>query len=84
MPLMSDADIKRGLALKANLLARTSRNASSAPPISGESTAEQIASWLQWNDPNGCHTAERAAVEGFDFYTDETAWEALQNVTDDD
>lgn len=76
--------IREGLATKANKLARTSRNAASAPRLTALSTAEQVASWLQWNDPNGCHTADRAGVEGFDPYTDETAWEALQNVTDDD
>ncbi len=42
-----------------------------------DSSAEDISAWLQWCDPNGCHTAELAASQGEDPYTLEQAWTAL-------
>ena len=47
------------------------------PHLSDRSTVDEIADWLQWCDPNGCHTRALVAGEDFDFYTLEEAWEAL-------
>lgn len=50
------------------------------PPLSETSDAETVAAWLQWNDPNGCHTSALALAEGCDPYDRETAWDALAEV----
>lgn len=72
----------------ANLLNRTANRArGGAPALTPESDPETIARWLQWCDPNGCHTRDRAVAEGFDPYTDDdgenSAWEALANMLED-
>lgn len=63
----------------ANRVAAESRRGG-APFLSLTSSPETIAAWLQWCDPNGCHTAENAIAEGFDPYTEETAWPALADM----
>lgn len=55
----------------------------SAPRLTADSESETIARWLQWCDPNGCHTAELADAEGFEPYDLETAWEALGRMRDE-
>lgn len=49
------------------------------PPVvlSASSSRTDVVRWMQWNDPNGCHTDDRARAEDFDPYTEETAWDAL-------
>lgn len=64
------------LARKANEAASLSRRGG-APVLAADSGPETIARWLQWNDPNGCHTAELAAAEDIEPYDEERAWEAL-------
>jgi hypothetical protein len=70
-------------AAKANAAGSASRNPG-APVLSADSTAEQLAAWLQWNDPNGSHTADLAEREGFDPYDVETAWEVLAQAIDEE
>ena len=65
------------IAKQANRVARLSRNAASAPLLTETSTGETLAAWLQWCDPNGCHTAELAEIEGFEPYTPDEAWQAI-------
>jgi hypothetical protein len=60
----------------ANRIGDTSRHAG-APRVYAESPRETVAAWLQWCDPNGCHTDSRALAEDLDPYTLDTAWEAL-------
>ncbi len=55
-----------------------------APAITADSSAEDIAEWLQWCDPGGCHTAELGAAERLDPYTLEAAWDALALMLADD
>lgn len=64
------------IADRANAAARTSRRGG-APRLSPESDVETLSAWLQWCDPNGCHTVELAAAEDFEPYTVEGAWEAV-------
>lgn len=45
--------------------------------VTATSSAEQIARWLQWNDPNGSHTADLAVADGGEPYTIAGAWAAL-------
>lgn len=70
----------RELAELANRAADGSRYRDSAPHLTETSSAEWVARWLQWNDPNGSHTAELAESEGCDPYTTESAWDALAEV----
>jgi hypothetical protein len=53
-----------------------------APLLCEHSTLDVLCSWLQWCDPNGCHTSELAEVEGFDPYTREQAWAAIAAMLD--
>lgn len=64
------------LAEKANRVGRASRR-EAAPVLTADIGAETIAQWLQWCDPNGCHTAAQGLLDGFEPHTVETAWEAL-------
>ena len=64
------------LARAANQIGALSRR-KGAPHLSETSTAEDVAAWLQWCDPNGAHTADSARAEDCDAYTDDRAWEAL-------
>lgn len=66
----------------ANDVARASRRGG-APVLSADSDPETIARWLQWNDPNGIHTAELAATDDCDAYDDVTAWDALAEALSD-
>jgi hypothetical protein len=63
--------------------ARPSRPGS-PPSITPDSGSETIAAWLQWNDPNGAHTAELADAEGFDPYDLGTAWDVLATTLADE
>jgi hypothetical protein len=67
------------LAEKANAAARESRRGG-APKLSADSDVETLSAWLQWCDPNGCHTADLAAVEDFDPYTVDAAWDAVDDM----
>lgn len=69
------------MAAQANKLAAQSRSPG-APRLTADSTREALIAWLQWNDPNGCHTDALAEVEGIDPYTTETAWDALREMID--
>lgn len=53
------------------------------PVLTGASDRETLIAWLQWNDPNGCHTDALAAVEGFEPYTLDRAWEAVADMVAD-
>jgi len=64
------------LAQRANELGRTSARAG-APVLTADSSVETIAAWLQWCDPNGCHTAELALGDGCEPYDAGSVWEAL-------
>ncbi len=44
------------------------------PRLTAASSADDIATWIQTCDPNGCHTADLATAEGFVPYTTEGAW----------
>lgn len=55
-----------------------------APYLTAASSRQDVAAWLQWNDPNGCHTDALAVAEGLDPYTDDTVWDALSEMFDDD
>lgn len=70
------------LAKLANDEARGSRRGS-APVLTAASDRESVIAWLQWNDPNGCHTDALARAEDFDPYTDAAAWEALADMLAD-
>lgn len=70
---------KVDLVRRANEAGRSSRHGG-APTLTVASTAEAIARWLQWCDPNGCHTADLARAEDCDCYDDESAWDALSQM----
>jgi hypothetical protein len=55
-----------------------------APTLDPQSESETIASWLQWNDANGSHTAELAEAEGFEPYDIGTAWDVLATMLMDE
>lgn len=67
------------LAAAANEIGAASRRAG-APILTELSDAPTIARWLQWCDPNGCHTEALATIEGCEPYTVESAWEALESM----
>ena len=69
--------IKVALAEQANEIAKLSRYGGGAPFLAETSKREDVIRWLQWCDPNGCHTDELAKAEDCDPYTAETAWDAL-------
>lgn len=71
------------IATAANAVAASSRYGSSAPRLTESSSVETLCQWLQWCDPNGCHTPELAAIENFDPYTLDDAWDALAEVVKD-
>ena len=48
---------RRKLAEKANLCGRECRYIG-APILSHDSSQDTLCAWLQWCDPNGCHTQE--------------------------
>lgn len=75
--------VRADLAARANELARLSRYAGSAPVLSSQSAREIVCAWLQWNDPNGSHTDDRARADDIDPYTYDTAWEALQTTLEE-
>ena len=68
-------------AMLANDTAARSRSAG-APHLTAESPRETVIAWLQWCDPNGCHTDDLSLKEWDDVYTTETAWEALAAMLD--
>ncbi len=68
---------------RANALARLSRYADSAPYLGLDVTRERILAWLQWNDPNGCHTDALARAEGMEPHTLDSAWDALETMLAD-
>ncbi len=68
---------------RANEAARLSRRGG-APILSVASDPETIARWLQWNDPNGSHTAELAAADGCDPYDASRAWAELASQLTDE
>lgn len=67
----------------ANEVGRLSRRGG-APVLGPASDAGALAAWLQWNDPNGAHTAELADAEGFDPYDLGTAWDVLATMLADE
>lgn len=69
----------RPLAKRANQEARESW-IKGAPELTCYSSVEAIAAWLDWNDPNGVHTAEDRIAEGFETYTIYSAWNALASI----
>jgi len=74
---------RKDLAALANTAAARSRRIG-APLLRPDSDADTIAEWLQWNDPNGAHTAELALAEDMDPYDLDSAWEALEQMLADD
>jgi hypothetical protein len=74
--------ITSAVADRANGVGRSSRSRG-APTLSSGSSREQVTAWLQWCDPNGCHTDELAGVEGFEPYTLDSAWEQVEKMTED-
>lgn len=52
------------------------------PLLTADSAREDVAAWLQWNDPNGVHTDEAALGEDFDPYSLQGAWEAVRSYDD--
>ena len=67
---------KQVVAIRANEAGRGSRRRG-APILSVRSSRETILDWLQWNDPNGAYTDERAKIEDFEPMTDNEAWQML-------
>ncbi len=55
-----------------------------APTLTEYSNVETLCGWLQWSDPNGCHTPELAAAEDFDPYTLEEAWDAIKDMLENE
>lgn len=72
---------RAALASVANEVCTLSRRGG-APTLTEDSEAETLATWLQWNDPNGCHTSDLALRERCEPYTVERAWSALANALD--
>jgi hypothetical protein len=73
---------RAALALKANRESFASRRPG-APFLTATSPIGQVEAWLQWNDPNGAHTAEAAERQGADRYQGDEAWEALEQMLAD-
>lgn len=67
----------------ANEVGRLSR-LGGAPVLTAYSDANAIANWLQWNDPNGSHSAAWAERDGFDPYDLGTAWDVLATMLADE
>ncbi len=67
------------LLARANAEGRESRR-DGAPLLAHNASADEIATWLQWCDPNGCHTPARALAEGFDPYDYDGAIDALASM----
>ena len=67
---------RASLAKRANEIALESRYGG-APHLTADSSVETLSRWLQWNDPNGAHTAARTRAEGFDPYTLDEAWDLI-------
>jgi hypothetical protein len=65
-----------GIADEANEEASLSRRAG-APRLDADSSRETLLRWLKWNDPNGGHLDHEAKADGFDPYTLDEAWEAI-------
>lgn len=79
----TDTPQARGqIAAMANECAKGSRNGP-APQLTATSNRETVLAWLQWNDPNGSHTDERAAGDDLDPYTEAEAWDTLAGVVMD-
>lgn len=74
--------MREDLARRANEAGQRSR-IGGAPILTLHSTSEEVARWLQWCDPNGCHTATLACLDGFPPHTLETAWAALEDMLSD-
>lgn len=64
-------------------VSRESQYSFCAPELTLASNAEHIASWLQWCDPNGCHTASNAKANNMPPYDLDGAWEALESMLED-
>lgn len=79
----SDLETLASVASKANAVSERSRYGRHAPPVRAHSSLETLCAWLQWCDPNGCHTAELAEIEDIDPYTLETAWDAIIEMCED-
>jgi hypothetical protein len=73
--------LRDDLAKAANEAGRKSRRGG-APRLTAASTASAIAEWLQWNDPNGEHTAARRRRADVDPYTVTEAWEQVAEMVD--
>lgn len=74
------------LAMAANLAAEGSTRGG-APVLRADSPRADVVAWLAWNDPNGTHTDEAIAAaperDGFEPYTEASAWDALASMIDD-
>lgn len=52
------------------------------PRLSADSPLPILIVWLQANDPNGCYTAEEAALNGYNPLTVSTAWQLIADALD--
>lgn len=66
----------------ANRAGRASR-IEGAPVLSVESSLETLCLWLQWCDPNGCHSLEACEAEDTHPHTIESAWDALAEMLEE-
>lgn len=62
---------------RANAIARESRYGG-APFLTVDSSVHVLCRWLEWCDPNGCHTADATAKEDLEPYDLDSAWEAIE------
>ena len=67
----------------ANQVARESRYGG-APFLTVDSSVHVLCRWLEWCDPNGCHTADACNVEDIEPYDLNDAWEAIERMCSDD
>ena len=71
---------RKALAAAATDASRASRYP--GPVLTADSSKAEVEAWLQWCDPNGCHTPRLAEIEGIDPYTETEAWDALASMLD--
>lgn len=68
----------------ANNAGRESRSPG-APVLCSTSTRREVTLWLQWCDPNGCHTQELFTLEnggGAPYGSDSDAWDAVMEMVE--
>lgn len=69
---MTRAEVVRA----ANEIRRSSRDGG-APVLSEASDLVDLCAWLQWNDPNGSHTAALAQADDIEPHDLASAWGAI-------